>query len=354
MACKTTNKDVIPRYEQEVRNRHLKGPVKLLQCYVDYVDKDLSFDQKQYYKANLYAGGANEFISTISAKFDSLGRVIRLRPIDSFNHIVRDTNAGIYFYDEEDFNSKKQYTQKNYPRYSYNPNILKLNQKGYSSSSLNKLNDSSDLRRYYEYRYVFDVKERVKTEYKVQYYDKNIDGTPEVIDSTYAVAYSYNKKDQLIEKHFNFISDRYRDPISIDHDYDAYRRYKTVEKYTYNNKDLLSTVKLYYDDQVFFSEEYTYNNNGQLTKMRRIKMSDFMSINKNIKPHKELFFNDKGDVSKIIAYSDDFKIPFATYLYVYKDYDAYGNWLYCELYLDGEIKKTPTMIAKRIIEYYEN
>ncbi|REE07828.1 hypothetical protein DFQ09_11022 [Winogradskyella pacifica] len=354
MACKTTKKDVIPRYEQEVRNRHLKGPVKLLQCYVDYVDKDLSFDQKQYYKANLYAGGANEFISTISAKFDSLGRVIRLRPIDSVNHIVRDTNAGIYFYDEEDFNSKKQYTQKDYPRYSYNPNTLKLNQKGYSSSSQINLSDSMDLKIYYRYDYMFDNSGKVLKEFKLTDWDKNIDGKPEIIDSTYAVNYIYNTKDQLIEKQFNFISDRYRDPIQIDHNYDAYRRFKTVEKYTYNDVDLLSTVKLYYDNQVFFREEYTYNNNGQLTKMRRIKMSDFMSINKNIKPHKELFFNDKGDVSKIIAYRDDFKTPFATYLYVYKNYDSYDNWLYCELHLDGEIKKTPTMLAKRIIEYYEN
>ncbi|WP_179007936.1 hypothetical protein [Winogradskyella forsetii] len=354
MACKTTKKDV-PRYEQELRNRHLKGPVKLLQCHVDYVHKDLSFDQKQYYKASFPGGGASEFISSVAIKFDTLGRQIRKwSSVDSVDQVFYDTRAGVYFYDEHDFESKKKYVREKHPRYTYNPNILKLNQKYYSTINLIDRKDSSDLRRYYEYKYVFDREGKVKTEYKLQYYDKDVDGNPEVRDSAYAVAYSYNKKDQLIEKRFNFISDRYRDPISIDHNYDAYRRFKTVEKYTYNNKDLLSTVKLYYDDQVFFSEEYTYNNNGQLTKMRRIKMSDFMSINKNIKPHKELFFNDKGDVSKIIAYSDDFKIPFATYLYVYKDYDAYGNWLYCELYLDGEIKKTPTMIAKRIIEYYEN
>lgn len=393
-SCKTSKESVtIPRYENDVKNLALKGKVKSIKSSSQYTNANLTEKQRDIYANHKNAGGFDWHNLRFSSNYDTLGRerggvlkggtLLYRHAITGEEKVLYDSleiDAYSYLYDELDFKEKSLYKQPAYPSQVFNPYRLKLNRK--KINNLFKFyikKDSSDLTSYYKYTYEFDDNDKVLKEYKIRVHYRQViikydsisgklkeyptndwrkklyRNTPDVIDTLYIANYSYNDKDQLVERQFNLTSNsQYATTEYIDHDYEAYKRFNTVEKYTYTEEGLLSSVKLYYDKAVFFSEEYTYKDKDKIVKIRRVETDIIMPFNKNIRPYKELFFNANGGIEKIIAYKNNFETPIATYYYVYKNFDSQGNWLICHIHLDGSIKPTPTIIAERVITYHDN
>jgi hypothetical protein len=389
LSCTTKKQAIVPRYYNDVYNFPLKGKVKLLDSKLTILDSTVS-EARDYWRAGGFYDGR---YYTIARMFDSLGRFYKSFSRRYISTPIKQTDsASIRFYDAKDFEQKRQYVQESYPYNTYNPYALKLNRLSALDVWEGKLikQDSSDFTSTRHYNYVFDNKSRVLKEYKIyigyRKYKNIIDtikrgyvkdpktglslkipldwrkklyrNTPDIIYTIYEVNYKYNAQNQLVSKLYDFSMNKANNiTVEIDHDLMAPRRYDTImEKYTYTDKGLLSTITMSFDDYVPWYEAYTYNKKGKVTKIRRIRLPGSLTImSSKIKRYKDLYFNDNGDVTKIISYEDDtFKVPYKTYYFVYPVYDEQGNWLKCEIHLDGEIKEQPSKIVERTITYYDN
>src|SRR5690606_14788344 len=135
------------------------------------------------------------------------------------------------------------------------------------------------------------------------------------------------------------------------------KEYSPVIRYQWDDRGNLIKVSTHPDKDrptQNHVEEYYYNEENQLIKMRRQHPRYMLrSYNKHARDIYDLYFDDHGNVIKIESINDDGKTVYATYLYKYSDYDKYGNWTTNKCYLDGVINGKPNIVNKRIIEYYE-
>jgi len=389
LGCKPKKNALVPRYYNDVYNYPLKGKVKLFNSELIIIDTTVS-EARDYWRSGGFYDGR---YYTMARMFDSIGRFYKSFSRRYISSPLKPTDSGsLRIYDAKDFEQKRKYMQEDYPYNTYNPYALKLNRLSALDVWEGKLikQDSSDFTYSYLYKYTFDNKGKVLKEHKlfklfreyeyrkdtitnkfirdsvtgyrvkfpVDWSKKLYRNTPDKINTTYLVYYKYNSKNQLVSKLYDFSLNKVNDiSVEIDHNLRAPRRYDTVqETYTYTDKGLLSTITMSFDDYVPWYEAYTYNKKGKVTKIRRIRLPGSLTImSSKIKRYKDLYFNDNGDVTKIISYEDDtFKVPYKTYYFVYPVYDEQGNWLKCEIHLDGEIKEQPSKIVERTITYYDN
>jgi YD repeat-containing protein len=190
-------------------------------------------------------------------------------------------------------------------------------------------------------------------------WDIDLDSKIDMTEHYYTVDYVYNDKDQLIKKVFKLQLKTYTDSYDLpDHDLTIEKTKETpIETYTYDDAGNLTSVYTYLNPEktvLAYSEDYFYNDNNQLVRLLRRKATGMMgAFNRHFKRLNEFFFNDKGDVIQINSYENDEKTIHATYFYEYSGYDKYDNWTHMEMRIKDVPTKEPTMVADRIIEYYE-
>ena len=239
----------------------------------------------------------------------------------------------------------------------YNPLHIKLNTNSAQGYNLKVKKDSSAFEVGSGYDYVLDEKSKILEEKKIFFIDDNRDGIIDKKDMEYVASYIYDEKNRLVKKKYNIV---YKYPVSvtIDHDLEIphSRGIHPIEEYRYDALGNLTAVYLYKTEEkesLLFLEEYTYNEKNRLIKLKRINRTDGTLVNKHVRVINELFFNEQGEVSKVVAYNNDDKTVYATRLYTYEGYDRYGNWTLCNKYLDGVLTEVPTSRIYRRFEYYE-
>jgi len=286
---------------------NLNGPVKSAKEYTKLTDDKLSKEKNAFYTA---AGYVDMFRGLSYTGFDrNQMRIFRYRLKGSFDSIYSDTlrsdswKSRLYFYKESDYLQKKEYVKnkKVKSRYVFNPLEIKLNIVDERAYILKVEKDSSNLWSGRGYNYVFDESSKIIQENKFFYWDDDKDGVIDEKKMDYIANYSYNAKNQLINKEYEIIS---KTPIKVRIDHGL-----------------------------------------EIPSLRGTFVNEYVRV------INELFFNNKGEVSKVIAYNND-ETVFATRLYTYEGYDQYGNWTQCNKYLDGIITEKPTSITYRRFEYY--
>ena len=356
---------IAPLLKTDVYDFNLKGPVKSIKEYATrYTPKELSEEKKTYYQA---AGFIDLFLGLSFTRYDrNEMKISRQRLLESFDSIYPDTSyykrsrSFSYFYQKEDYKEKKEYIKDAHKLSSfvYNPLEIKLNTTFTTTYSLKVQKDSSSVWKGNGYDYIFDSSSKIQQEQKFYYRDKDRDGIADSKNIFYNADYLYNEKNQLIKKEYKIVY-KYPTKVSIDHGIEipALQDIHPIEEYRYDDVGNLTAVYLYKTAEkqaLLFLEQYTYDEHNKLIKLKRIKRTDGTFVNKHVRVINELFFNDQGEVSKVIAYNNDDKTVYATRLYTYEDYDRFGNWTKCNKYLDGEITKVPTSITYRRFQYYDD
>jgi hypothetical protein len=218
--------------------------------------------------------------------------------------------------------------------------------------------DSSYKEVNHEYTYDFNSN-RILKESSYSVFDHNLDGIPDKEVPNYFASYIYNNKDQLVSKTFDMSKTWWGEGVLMpDHNLQLEGGKETpIETYTYDAVGNLTSVYTYANAAktvLVHTEDYFYNNNNQLVRLLRRKATGMMgAFNRHFKRLNEFFFNDKGDVIQINSYENDEKTIHATYFYEYSGYDKYYNWTHMEMRIKDVPTKEPTMVADRIIEYYE-
>ena len=124
---------------------------------------------------------------------------------------------------------------------------------------------------------------------------------------------------------------------------------KVMYYYQYTPTGQLAKKSFYIDDNKALEEVYTYNEQGVLEKIDRFKLKN-NPFKKNHTDNMTEYYDQWGNITQSINIGDDGEVVRTRY-YDY-EYDAQHNWVTCYLYLDGIKDDTPTITAKRRIEYY--
>jgi hypothetical protein len=366
LACKAGSvykkSNITPVLKTTAYEYNLHGPVKSIKEFTKSNTRELSKEKRAYYAA---ASFVEMFRGLSYSKFDENKMItIGQRLKGSFDSVYSDTirldrnKTKQYFYNKDDYKKKEGYISEvnSLSRYIYNPFQINLNIVYEQSYTLKVEKDSSDLWSGRGFDYIFDKSLKIIEEQQFFYWDKDRDGIIDKKKMDYLAHYTYDEKNQLIRKKYEIVS---KTPISVTIGHNvripALNNIHPIEEYRYDEKGNLTAVYLYKTEEkksLLFLEEYTYNEKNRLIKLKRIDRTDGTLINKHVRVINELFFNEQGEVSKVIAYNNDDKTVYATRLYTYEGYDDYGNWTICNKYLDGVITEVPTSITYRRFEYY--
>lgn len=125
-------------------------------------------------------------------------------------------------------------------------------------------------------------------------------------------------------------------------------------EYVYDEGDRITKALISENGRVIWQEEYEYESDSRRpTILYRHVHSARTSISTYYSDYSTEWFNEKGDITKSENYSRD-KELLRTCFFEY-EYDEVGNWIRCDMYLEGGDQKTekPTLRAHREIIYYE-
>lgn len=286
---------------------------------------------------------------------------------DSINQIFSDTtkahrmNIYYYEYNQKDVEDKLQYKQeKKFPWFVHNPYRVKIENNFYQAYSIEIEKDSSYKKVNYKYYYETNSEGIIIKENYMILFDNDLDGVIDEERQRYYADYIYDENNQISAKQYAITdTNPYMMTIDIDDfEFESIpKEYSPVIRYQWDDRGNLIKVSTHPDKDrptQNHVEEYFYNEENQLIKMRRQHPRDMLrGFNKHIRGIYDLYFDERGSVIKIESINDDGKTVHATYLYEYSDYDKYGNWTTNKCYLDGVINGKPTIVNKRIIEYYD-
>lgn len=370
VACKAqqTDKKQYASIYTDLQAYKLKGPVKMIRSnfkknYEQLTTKDERKIVSAHFSVYPIINGYFDFDRN---GFEKTHYSLR----DSINEIHFDTiyNYGYnytdyvyrYEYNKNDYKEKLKIKQTlNTPKWVFNPYQLKLNRQSYKAYDVIVKKDSSYKEQQYIYIYKTDATGKIINQIMEHHFDNDLDGVSDSSFQYYTVDYKYNAKNQLVKKVYHLNPKIFDDRYYLDHNLEvSYSKETPIEVYTYNDAGNLTSVYTYLNPQktvLAYSAEYFYNDSNQLVRLKRRKATGMMGVfNKHFKRLNEFFFNDKGDVIKINSYENDEKTIHATYLYEYKKYDKYGNWLYMQMRIKDIPTKDPIKVVNRIIEYYKD
>lgn len=342
----------------DLQRGKLKGPVKKVRAFRTYNESELTGSQIKLNEAEVSVNAIK--VGNAFERFDRKGHVVKRFSLnDSINQTYNDTirsypnhttkvYISIYEYKQDDYNTKAKITQPFKINSSiFNPHRVHLNKRFYKTYNVLVNKDSSYKKLQYIYTYKTNTAGRITNEIVEMHWDDNLDDVVDRKKDYYTVDYVYNDKSQLVKKVYNLELKALTDSYKIDHDLYVGRSKETpVEVYTYDAAGNLTSVYTYLNPQktvLVFSVDYFYNAKNQLVRLKRRKATGMMgSFNTHFKRLNEFFFNDKGDVVKVNSYENNEKNIHATYLYDYKKYDKYGNWLQLEMRIKDIPTKEPT------------
>ncbi|WP_430408566.1 hypothetical protein [Kordia sp.] len=384
---KVVSEDKFSIVYTSAHGKKLNGPVKEVRSFFtrNYMSADIS---KEMMTTNFLKDSARQYdgnsLEDIKFEgfyvFDENGMQTSYYPLKkSITQVVADSipSKKIFIYDKEQFNKLKTYKiSKLIPFPVYNPYTISASIGSFRTLVI--MNDSSKLQLERIYKYDFDEEGRVvnKKEYMhIEGYQIN-----EIIDIESRIANNYNSIDQIISQQYFFIEndvefhtrsgyvdytinltrehDALFDYYEYDIDFEYYGikdslNYKNfLNEFTYDDRGNMKNFTFYVKNEPFKKETYTYNDKDILVSLERYVQAD-KTVGSFDNYYKREFFDNYGNIIKsVTSREESFSKP-KIRLYQYK-YDQYNNWTECNMYLDGEIKEVPTIIAKRIITYYED
>ena len=367
VACKTKAPVTMysSYYKKAVQRYYFKGPVKKSRQYYNLYNRDSLLKNKRIYLYNAVNsrtifgwGGYTEFDKY---KTEVKRHSIRDYLSQTLLHdtmVVRSKKGPLirvykYAYFDENFDEKRTYKQHTpIKKHVFNPYRVYFNIRTYEPFEVIVQKDSSYKKQTRAYEYVLNTNNTVHQEIGKTLWDNDLDGRVDEETMTSIATYHYNDKNQLVKKTFEFG----RFPEYPDHSLSFWGTgYIPQEEYTYDEAGNLTSVNTYLliDGRKVgraFGEEYTYDvANNLISKISRTEGGG--SMNKDLKSINELFYNEKEEEVKVIAYEDDGKTIHATYKFEYSGHDTYDNWTQCFHYLNDE--KKPYAETTRVFEYYK-
>jgi len=287
------------------------------------------------------------------SKYDSLNRIILKNDIKQ-NKFVEFNKQGLIIksdynkkitYENEDVDKKSQHILKRkqkYPAYDY-VFLLKPDRAIYNEEDIS----------YEKYEYEFDSIGRIKSEkkyYNFSEYDNINKGfTDENLLSI--INFFYDSHNNVLYQ--KIIPGKWAKGMS----YNVFGTETPFCKdtridYSYDEKDRLIKVILFSCNTIIFEEDYTYAFDGYISEV----YSHFSGLSGYPSTRMKAYYNKNGDIIHMHFITIDNEIWLgdeAANRYYEYEYDSYGNWIKCRLYLEGKKEGEPSTIAVRKIEYYD-
>ncbi|MBW2963119.1 hypothetical protein [Mesonia aestuariivivens] len=258
----------------------------------------------------------------------------------------------IYKYDSLDYLRKRKITGlKSYPYNVYSPNRIKL-----SYIAINLFFKPIDtLHLYYQYNKKIEKgREYIKGEIKTYGIEEN-KSVPDTIYTEIKTINSYNEEGLITLQDVSYreaLSKNFL-PDQIMHlNMEVPAHSEIIYHYQYDDQKRITQVKLLVNGDKKWQEDYFYEDKSdkpyKLDKYIDKQRTYGQYFTENITE----YYNEKGDIIKSVNFNPSGEV-IRTRFYEY-EYDPNGNWIKCDMYLEGYPEKTeqPTIEVKRKYEYY--
>ena len=288
--------------------------------------------------------------------------------LDSINQPI-DTKSNSYItFLQKDFEKKRQYKPRVYIPYpAYNPLLVRLNR--YKPGELYEGKPGQEAPHAWDgnldsipeltqdiYIYTYDNKKRIKEEINYLLPNKKYLLDEDKIDKFFMYSrttYEYNKQGRLVSQKI-VARENDRDPMFSEFsingmDFSVFADFRRT--FSYDEKGRLKNFSFYVNNRLATSETYTYDKKkGYISEIKRFIISRLTNHGYETDNSVEKY-DENGHLTQATLYPDMPDKPVKTRYYEYT-LDAHKNWVECRMYLEGRTEK-PTLIAKRIIEYYD-
>ena len=331
---------------------NLKDSVRSIRFFYSHITDGM--EQRERARAIM----RNFIRSSFYIEFDKYGMfdkyILFSKNKDLADDIVDLTRADSYEYDESDRHEKSIYRVK-YPQKYH----VYIKQK----VLLNQYLKMTDFEMKQLFRYVFDSKKNIIEEKFYIVSNNNLNISPEENDLYIKTTNEYDEKDRLIKQRFSpgpyGLEIKNLDLMSVNVGFCE----GVHLAYEYDDKDRVISTTLACGDVVKQRDDYSYHpeKNYVQTIKRYLKPVGTSGYYTN---NTLLTYNEHEDLIavKFINNPKEYWDPTPertttwdggplemTYDY---DYDSHNNWIKCRMYLQ-ENKEEPTIIAERVIEYFD-
>jgi len=254
----------------------------------------------------------------------------------------------IYIYDSLDYIKKRKIMGlKNYPYNVYSPNRIKLNSMG--TNPIKKFSDTLPL------YYLYKIKnKRIIEEVKAYGIEGKI-SLPNTLNPQIRKTNSYNKEGLITQQNV-----RYREaltknffPDQIMHlSMEVAAHSEIIYHYQYDEQKRITQVQLMVNGDKKWQEDYFYEDKSDKPYKLDKYIDKQRTYGKYFTENITEYYNEKGDIIKSVNFNPSGEV-IRTRFYEY-EYDPNGNWIKCDMYLEGYPEKTeqPTIEVTRAYEYY--
>ncbi|WP_306350756.1 hypothetical protein [Flavobacterium sp. '19STA2R22 D10 B1'] len=331
-----------------LRVYNLHGKVESVRFFYTYI-------KEGYSNAEILRLRAKNDIASVGYKqFDQYGMEILFlyRLYDSLSQPINYKRTTSYVYNEKDRIEKEKYRIKQaVPFPAYNNIGIKLNEKIWDRGTGSEI-DPNLVQNVYSY--TFDDKNRIIEEIQNQPLDDYEVTPPPAVYIHTRTHYTYDQKGNLISQEINagenqkntILGTYYEHYLDIPYNSDLKRNYK------YDSQNRLIQITYVVNDKKKFEEIYTYDSKENYINQVERYVSNGGTY-RNF-PAEQMIgkYNRYGDITEQVFTTPGLRNKPAINRYYEYEYDAQHNWITCKLYLEGH-KNDPTLIATRIIKYYE-
>jgi len=331
---------------------NLKGEVKEL---VASIQRNYDMDTMQKKEISQFERNdiAFKFLPLGKFNFDRNGFEIKMhyRYQDSTGRPAMDyanKSIYIYIYDSLDYIKKRKIMGlKNYPYNVYSPNRIKLNSMG--TNPIKKFSDTLPL------YYLYKIKnKRIIEEVKAYGIEGKI-SLPNTLNPQIRKTNSYNKEGLITQQNV-----RYREaltknffPDQIMHlSMEVAAHSEIIYHYQYDEQKRITQVQLMVNGDKKWQEDYFYEDKSDKPYKLDKYIDKQRTYGKYFTENITEYYNEKGDIIKSVNFNPSGEV-IRTRFYEY-EYDPNGNWIKCDMYLEGYPEKTeqPTIEVTRAYEYY--
>ncbi|WP_306350754.1 hypothetical protein [Flavobacterium sp. '19STA2R22 D10 B1'] len=331
-----------------LRAFNLHGKVESVRFFYNYKKEGYSKYEILLLKAK------NDVASVGYRRFDEYGMMeVYLYDLkDSITQAINYKATTSYVYNEKDRIEKEKYRIKQaVPFPAYNNIAIKLNEKIWDRGTGSEI-DPNLVQNVYSY--TFDDKNRIIEEIQNQPLDDYEVTPPPAVYIHTRTHYTYDQKGNLISQEINagenqkntILGTYYEHYLDTPYNSDIKRNYK------YDSQNRLIQITYLINGKKEFEEKYTYDSKeNYINQVERYIME---GGNYRAFPAEQMIgkYNRYGDITEQVFTTPGLRNKPAINRYYEYEYDAQHNWITCKLYLEGH-KNDPTLIATRIIKYYE-
>ncbi|RYJ42456.1 hypothetical protein [Flavobacterium beibuense] len=339
-------------YWTTLQEDNLKDQVKTIRFFFTHHKEDLEFKTLRRYKVK------NDIVDKGYVEFDTIGmEVVSLMFLkDSINEPINPKIINYYKYYSNNIKEQALKEKKSKVLWpAFNALSLRLDVDVYSRGTGVEIEPNRQSIRYvYNYNDNNQISEEVEYQLFEDYDDDSWLENSTDYQIWSRILFYYNTQGQLIKqtidagetmKDSNYLSYNVHN-LSLSFRAEMYRTFQ------YDDKGRLKEVSFFVNDTLVFNEKYSYDESGNfITKVDRYLKHIIKYYTQWPAEKMTASYNSKGDITELIFYPDGNEEQQVNNRYYEYEYDDHENWIKCKLYLEGN-KNEPTLVAERIIEYY--